>query len=494
LLTILLTAGAALGWLFSFLGLAALVIMVAVVVLILRQIGIIMLVIVSSIAILLYMLPNTEGLFKKWRQLLIQLLMMYPMIVLLFAVGKIFGIILQQPDFKIAGDGVTDGVAQAVRVIMQFLVYVIPLVFLPATFMASGGVMGKVYGAFHKRTVQPRAQKLREDASHIAGETKLRMARIPGVGVVAGAGMRRNYVRETRRKNLEREQQEYLAGAASSSSLLRRQAAGVAGQAGQTRAAATAAKTDAKGRTEDLEAEKALLDQEMRRIGMDEDTFAEKTSNYLEDPSNPANRVITGSNGETFDFAANEGQLQRALLNSAASQGYIRAIEAARVNVNIDQTMLDDIIRRNNTDLEAKGGRHLTRDFNLAAGRMQVHDSATGARRAPASQEEAREEMMAQRLVAMSQTGANSIAGMKMGVLTGTGDMLNTPGPARDRILMTMDHIAAERNAGLATGATPVNYRQMLHDQMNQVLGSQQTIARSDADQSDFEHIRDGVL
>jgi type IV secretory pathway VirB6-like protein len=100
LLAILLTGGAALGWLVSFILFAALVIVVVVLILIVRQAAIVLLVILSPVAILFYMLPNTESYFKKWRQTLLKLLIMYPMIVLLFASGKIFGIILQQPGWS----------------------------------------------------------------------------------------------------------------------------------------------------------------------------------------------------------------------------------------------------------------------------------------------------------------------------------------------------------------------------------------------------------
>ena len=78
LVAIVATGGAAIGWLFSFLMLAALVVVVVVMILLLRQIAIIMLVILAPIAILLYMLPNTENYFQKWRKTLIQLLLMYP--------------------------------------------------------------------------------------------------------------------------------------------------------------------------------------------------------------------------------------------------------------------------------------------------------------------------------------------------------------------------------------------------------------------------------
>lgn len=483
LLTIVVTGGAAIGWFFSFLGLALLVVVVVVIVLVVRQMAIIMLVIVAPVAILMYMLPNTEGYFNKWRKTLIQLLMMYPMIVLLFAAGKIFGIILQQPDFKIAGDGVSDDVAQAVRVILQFVVYVVPLVFLPATFAASGALMGRIYGGLSNRFVQPRAQRLKEDASHMGKEAQLRMAnnrflRRTGVGQLAGRGLRRDYVRASRQRNLQREQEEYVAGAVGSSAMLRRQAAGVSGQAGQTRAAAYAANVAAKGRNEDIEAEMALLNDEMRRLGVDQKTFASRAGKYLEDPNNAANQVLTGANGQTFNFKANESRLQRALLNSAASQGEIKAIEAARLNSSIDQTMVDDIIRRNDGKLKEKGGYHLATQFNLAGGRG--FDLST-----PAGQQAAKVEMAVQRVNAMAQSGANSVAGMKAGILNDTARLI-----ANDLSGITdPNEIAARQAAHAAIMAMDPQTRERLRDTAKSIRNNPNVMARTEASTQDIENI-----
>lgn len=497
LLTVLLTGGSALGWLFGFIGLAALVLGIAILVMILRQLAVITLVVISPVIILLYLLPNTQGTGKKGVKTFGELMLMFPMFVLLFGSGKIFAVILQQPDFKIGGNGVTDEVGQSVRVIMQFVAYVAPLAFFPATFAASSGLMGRAYGAFHKRAVQPRAKKLGEDAALMRGEAKMRMARsgVPGLSQLAGSSQRRDYVRAQRRQNLERTQQQYLAGAASNSAWLRSRAAGVSGQAGQTRASAFAANTAERARTDDINAEQALLNQEMRRIGMDEDTFAERVALYLENPAIASNRVITGSNGQTFDIGANEGRLQRAMLNSAASQGYVRAIEAARMSSNVDQNMLDDIIRRNDAPLKSKGGYHLATNFSLAAGRMQVHDPTTGTLRAPASQHEMEAEIKAQRLVAMANSGADSVAKMKASLISDSGDMLAAPGALRTDVLKIMDHISTEATAK-AKSSTPINYRQMLHDKMDTILDpkSKNTLALADASPQDFQNIMNGVL
>lgn len=487
LITIVATGGSAIGWFFSFLGLALLVVVVVVIVLVVRQMAIIMLVIVSPVAILMYMLPNTEGYYNKWRKTLIQLLMMYPMIVLLFAAGKIFGVILQQPDFKIAGDGVSDDVAQAVRVILQFVVYVVPLVFLPATFAASGSLMGRAYGMLHGKAVQPRANRLKEDASHMAKEAQMRAARIPGVGKVAGYGMRRNYVREQRKRNLSREQEEYVAGAVGNSAWMRRQAAGVSGQAGQTRAAAYAANVANKSRNEDIEAEMALLNDEMRKLAIDPKNFAAEAGRYFQDPTGTRadgtrKSMIYGANGQTFDISQHQN-LQRALLNSAASQGEIAAVESARMNSGLDQTMVDDIIRRNDGKLKEKGGYHLATNFGLAAGRDLAGSAAAN-----------KTQMQAERILAMAQSGANSVAGMKAGILDDTAKALNDPTQAA-AITAAMDSLMLARTAGAPGGPVDATaLRTRLKKTMSDISSNPNTMARTEASKQVIDDIGNKII
>ena len=450
LITIVVSGGAAIGWFFSFLGLALLVVVVVVIVLVVRQMAIIMLVILAPVAILMYMLPNTEGYYNKWRKTLVQLLMMYPMIVLLFAAGKIFGIILQQPDFKIAGDGVSDDVAQAVRVILQFVVYVVPLVFLPATFAASGALMGRAYGflhnarsrglaqrggkAFNEGVVKPRRQEMRMRAARRGG----------AVGWAAGYGYRRDFKKEQRERELGRARQEYLAGQAADEGFAG-SAAGIGGESGRMRVQANAQATIAKAETEDLENAMSLLTNQLKNLNIDQKTFAGKhLKSYLENPS--ANSQIKDASGNTlFDFAQHP-ELMKAAVHSAASQGEVGTVEAARTSSRFadagSQSMLDDVIRRNDGKLKEKGGYHLATNFNLGSGRMiqtnakgEAVDSTGAKITNPATQKPVsiaatdtagmRAEMMKQRMLTIAQTGASSIAGMKAGVLGETASIVD---------------------------------------------------------------------
>lgn len=109
---------------------------------IMRQIIIIALVIASPIAITAALLPNTEKIFKMWWSYLSKALVMYPLIIGLFAAGKIGGSLLAAG--AIGGAGVGD---DAIKSIMSFVAGVVPLVLVPSTFKLAGGAMAGVYGA-----------------------------------------------------------------------------------------------------------------------------------------------------------------------------------------------------------------------------------------------------------------------------------------------------------------------------------------------------------
>lgn len=63
---------------------ALLAMVITIIILILRQALIIMLVILSPLAFVAYLLPNTNSLFDKWRKTFVSLLMLYPLVSLIF--------------------------------------------------------------------------------------------------------------------------------------------------------------------------------------------------------------------------------------------------------------------------------------------------------------------------------------------------------------------------------------------------------------------------
>jgi hypothetical protein len=102
--------------------------------LVLRQILVTFLLIVSPLAFVAMILPNTESWFRRWRKALIQVLLMYPLIVLLFASGKIFGAAAATA----RGGGVVN---EEFRSVLSVVANIIPLFLIPATFKFAGEVL-----------------------------------------------------------------------------------------------------------------------------------------------------------------------------------------------------------------------------------------------------------------------------------------------------------------------------------------------------------------
>ena len=98
----------------------------------LRQAVVVLLVMIAPLAIVAYMLPNTENLFTKWRKLLTQMLVFYPMFSLLFGASSLagFAIIMSATD----GFGVLLGVA----------VQIFPLFFSWKLMQMSGTFLGTI--------------------------------------------------------------------------------------------------------------------------------------------------------------------------------------------------------------------------------------------------------------------------------------------------------------------------------------------------------------
>ncbi len=237
------SAGAVLAWLFSFIGIAFLILLVAVVVLVLRQIIILLLVLVSPFAFVAWLLPNTEKYFSKWWQLLLQLLLMYPIIVLLFAAGKIVQALISAGQYDLSSGGdVSQGTADTIKVFMGFFAAAAPLIFLPLVFSASGNVMSRVFGAIQNRGREwgkAGMKKASEQLQPWMKEKQLQMARSsnPALRALGGGRLqRREYKRQRRQSEYERAKAEYLSNQVLANRRFAKQAAGIGGEEGMGRA------------------------------------------------------------------------------------------------------------------------------------------------------------------------------------------------------------------------------------------------------------------
>jgi hypothetical protein len=126
--------------------------------LIVRKGLILMLVLISPVAFALYCLPNTERYFRKWWDLLIEALMVYPIIVAIFAVADILSITILSAnnigptDLQniVNGNGagfVAGTLNRTLTLVVAFLLQFLPLLAIPFAFRFASGALGRIYEA-----------------------------------------------------------------------------------------------------------------------------------------------------------------------------------------------------------------------------------------------------------------------------------------------------------------------------------------------------------
>ena len=113
---------------------------IGIVITIIFRIGIIyFLAMISPIAFALYVLPNTENYFKKWWKVLIEALMVYPIVMIIFAMAEVTGIIVS---------GLSSGLPGSIRWMSSILgmaATVAPLFLIPYAFKLAGNTIGGVH-------------------------------------------------------------------------------------------------------------------------------------------------------------------------------------------------------------------------------------------------------------------------------------------------------------------------------------------------------------
>lgn len=124
--------------LLSFVGTAALAVFIAFLILVLRQLVIIMLIIIAPIAIILYILPNTQRMYKLWWESFSKALLMFPLIAGLIASGRVFAAVANSNDTP-------------VNSLIAFAAYFAPYFALPLTFKFAGGALRGIGGFVNDR-------------------------------------------------------------------------------------------------------------------------------------------------------------------------------------------------------------------------------------------------------------------------------------------------------------------------------------------------------
>lgn len=127
--------------LLSFGGTALLAVVIAFLVLVLRELIIIFLVIIAPIGIASMILPGTKPAWDIWRKGLISMLVAFPVITGMIAIGRVFSVTSynSNPDSWLTQ-------------IIAFIAYVLPYFLLPFAFRMAGGFMATLAGMANDRS------------------------------------------------------------------------------------------------------------------------------------------------------------------------------------------------------------------------------------------------------------------------------------------------------------------------------------------------------
>jgi len=138
---------------------ALLAIVTVFLVLALRQALIILLIVISPLAFVAYLLPNTESLFKKWLGLLQSLLLMYPIIAVIFGVSALASTVIMTTAGSSSSANSADAAMKGLQVIViQIMgagVSIIPLALTPIIMKAGGGLLNRFGGIINNPNKGP---------------------------------------------------------------------------------------------------------------------------------------------------------------------------------------------------------------------------------------------------------------------------------------------------------------------------------------------------
>lgn len=114
-----------------------------------RQALVYLLVMVAPLAIVCYLLPNTESWFKKWRSTFFSMLIFYPMFSVLFG------------SCRLAGSVILSSATGPLTIILGIAIKILPLFMAIPMLRMSGTIPGRVSDMIHSRAVDPLNARVR---------------------------------------------------------------------------------------------------------------------------------------------------------------------------------------------------------------------------------------------------------------------------------------------------------------------------------------------
>ncbi|NLA43319.1 type IV secretion system protein [Candidatus Saccharibacteria bacterium] len=150
----------------------AIAVMTTVIALLLRQALIILFIIISPLAFVAIILPNTKEYFDRWSRAFIPTLMLYPVVALIFAAGTVASSILSH---SVNSAGYPE---KLFFMMMALGVQVIPLFMVPKAMKLGGGMLSSFVGASDAKTAGIR-QKTKDFSKRKIAEGDMRALSSP---------------------------------------------------------------------------------------------------------------------------------------------------------------------------------------------------------------------------------------------------------------------------------------------------------------------------
>jgi hypothetical protein len=118
-------------------------IFIAYLVLVMRQLFILALVLIAPLAILAWIFPGNDKLWKSWWNVFSKLLIMFPLIMAILGAGRIFAHLIQ-----VSGG---EGIDAMLNPLLKLSAYILPYFFIPFTFKFAGGLFANLSGMVNDR-------------------------------------------------------------------------------------------------------------------------------------------------------------------------------------------------------------------------------------------------------------------------------------------------------------------------------------------------------
>lgn len=416
-----------------------------------------LLIIISPLAFAAWVLPNTEKYFKKWWDIFIQMLVVYPAIMAIFAASSAAAVIVADGSgVQSSADEVTGNLFP---LLIGLLIQTLPLFALPALIKLSSGVLGRLQGLAQtniKKSGGDRLGQYVKDRSGVmAKEQQARLAEKYGrdpsgnpytgagrfrrtktalgraTGMVASAPLRkieledrksnaeqafktqyaerqamdhdssaaklgeRKFELEQRGVSASKEHQAALATTAQTDHDFALRAAGVSGEAGVLRVQASAYAKLREAEMEELGNNKKLLIRDAEQAKMTVGDYTKQIAQYAK----PGEELEIGERTVKVTSAMFE-----AAIDQVAESKNVQILEDLRGKTlgddGIDQAMISRVIERHDGAIKSAGGFHIATQPDLARGEKESIDKW-------------QQRMTTASLITLSQSAATDVGNMK---------------------------------------------------------------------------------